>query len=325
MLSTHHEHSLAGYTHGANIMKIDHMRDQIDEITGIIYSQIFKMRSVIPLHMSLLIPRTSELKPTVVYFPGGGFTSADYEKFIEMRMALAHAGFVVASVEYRVVPHTFPAPVIDAKAAIRYLKKHAVHLGIDPKRIGVIGDSAGGWLAQMVATTAKEKEYEQGDFLNQTTDVQSVVSLYGISSLLNISDGFSEKLQKVHESPASTEALLVNGVAFKEFAGASIYECDDKALKASPIEHIKGKLPPFLIMHGSADTLVSPQQSAQLYNALKAQDSPAHYILVEGAEHGSAHWFQPKIIDCVVQWFNQTLAQTPNQPVYRPTDEHCCL
>lgn len=325
MFEFNEEKKLSGYAEGVKVIKIDQLEDQIDEVTGIIYSQIFKMRAVIPLHLSLLIPRTAELKPTVVYFPGGGFTSADYEKFIEMRMALAKAGFVVASVEYRVVPHVFPAPIIDAKAAIRYLKKHAAHLGIDPKRIGVIGDSAGGWLAQMVAMTPKEKAYEQGDFLNQSTEVQSVVSLYGISSLLNISDGFSEKLQKVHESPASTEALLVNGVAFSEFAGASIYECDDKALKASPIEYIKGEHPPFLIMHGSEDTTVSPQQSAQLYNALKAKDSPAHYILVEGAEHGSTHWFQPTIIDCVVTWFKQTLAQQPNQPMHQKIDPNNCL
>lgn len=310
---TSQQKTLAGYVSGTEVVSIGEMRDQIDEISGVIYSQIYKMRSVIPLHMSLLIPRTSELKPTIVYFPGGGFTSADYEKFIEMRMALAHAGFVVASVEYRVVPNTFPAPLIDAKAAVRYLRKHAGHLGIDPRRIGVIGDSAGGWLAQMVALTHKEKPYEQGDFLNQSTEVQSVVSMYGISSLLNISDGFSEKLQKVHESPASTEALLVNGVAFREFAGASIYECDEKALKASPMEYIGENQPPFLIMHGSADTIVSPQQSAQLYEALMMQGGNAEYVLVEGAEHGSGHWSQPVIIDRVVNWFKQTLAKESHQ------------
>lgn len=88
-------------------------------------------------------------------------------------MALANAGFVVASAEYRTVPDTFPAPVVDGKAAVRYLREHAAEYGIDPKRIGVLGDSAGGYLAQMVALTGGEKRFEQGDYLTQSSAVQS--------------------------------------------------------------------------------------------------------------------------------------------------------
>lgn len=59
--------------------------------------------------------------------------SSEHDKFIEMRMALAEAGFVVAAVEYRTIPDTFPAPVEDGKAAIRYLREHASNYGIDLK------------------------------------------------------------------------------------------------------------------------------------------------------------------------------------------------
>ncbi len=71
--------------------------------------------------------------------------------------------------------------------------------------------------------------------------------------------------------------------------------------------HISGHEPPFLIMHGSADTLVSPLQSAQLYKALKDKNDKVKYILVDGAEHGDISWFQPAVIDTVVAWFKQTL------------------
>ena len=67
-----------------------------------------------------------------------------------MRHALARAGFVVAAAEYRTVPVKFPALVEDGKAAVRYLRAHADEYGIDPERIGVIGDSAGGYLVQML-------------------------------------------------------------------------------------------------------------------------------------------------------------------------------
>ncbi|WP_169776381.1 alpha/beta hydrolase fold domain-containing protein, partial [Escherichia coli] len=79
-----------------------------------------------------------------------------------------------------------PAPVEDGKAAIRYLREHASNYGIDPQRIGVLGDSAGGWLAQMMGTTNGDKTFDKGDFLQQSSDVQAVATLYGISDLLNI-------------------------------------------------------------------------------------------------------------------------------------------
>lgn len=300
---------LPGDAPGAEVISVSNTRGQIDALNDVVYAQVKQTRAVRQLHMSLLVPRMQALKPAIIYFPGGGFSSADYNKFIEMRMALAEAGFVVAAAEYRVIPDTFPAPVVDGKAAVRYLREHASEYGIDPARIGVLGDSAGGWLSQMLGTTNDEKAFDKGDYLNQSSNVQAVVTLYGISNLLNIGEGFPADIQKVHQSPAVTEALLVNGAAFRDFAGAAITADPKKALAASPMGHLNGKKPPFLIMHGSADTLVSPEQSAQLYQALKKAGDPAEYVLVEGAEHGDIHWFQPEVIHRVVSWFTQTLGK----------------
>lgn len=142
-MATEHN-DLTGYREGAKVIQVKPTRNQIDAISGIVYSQITTARETRPLHMSLLVPRTDAPKPAIIYFPGGGFTSANHDKYIQMRMALAEAGFVVAAAEYRVVPDTFPAPVNDGKAAVRYLRQHAETYGIDPARIGVLGDSAGG-------------------------------------------------------------------------------------------------------------------------------------------------------------------------------------
>ncbi|GAB7202561.1 hypothetical protein OS12_40040 [Dickeya oryzae] len=225
---------LPGYTDGALVIQVKKTSEQIDAMSGIIYSQVKSTRAIRQLRMSLLIPRTQDLKPAIVYFPGGGFTSADYEKFSEMRMALAEAGFVVAAAEYRVVPDTFPAPVQDGKSAVRFLREHAAEYGIDPNRIGVLGDSAGGYLAQMLGTTNGDKQFEQGQFLNQSSDVQAVVTLYGLSNLLNIGEGFPENVQKVHQSPAVTEALLVNGTAFRDWPGATISSDPKKSAERQP-------------------------------------------------------------------------------------------
>lgn len=288
-------------------MKVEVTEHQIDEIGGVIYSQIQSRRSNRAMRMTLLVPRTAEKKPAIIYFPGGGFTTTDYEKFIEMRFALAKAGFVVAAAEYRVVPNKFPAILEDGKSAVRFLKAHADAYGIDASKIGVLGDSAGGYLTQMVAVTGNEKQFDKGDNLHVDSTVQAAATLYGISDLRNIGAGFDEAIQKVHQSPAVTEALLVNGVAFNEYPGASILSDSDKALAASSLGHIKKNLPPFLIMHGTEDKLVSPVQSEQLYEALKQNGNRVTYVKVEGAAHGDTVWFQKPIIDKVVTWFKDNL------------------
>lgn len=297
-----------GYVKGAEVIEVEVKHPfVIDCISGVYYSQIKSTHSSRAMRMTLLIPRTKEFKSAIVYVPGGGFSSAEYEKFSEMRYALARAGFVVVAVEYRVIPSVFPAPIVDAKSAIRYLREHYKEYTINPNSIGILGDSAGGYVAQMVAMSGKL--YNEGDFLSQSSEVQSAVSLYGISNLLNIGEGFSPEVLAVHRSPAVTEALLLNGVAFRDFAGASVMSDSKKALNASPMGHLEGKKPPLLLMHGDIDDLVSPIQSSQMYEALKKRNQPVEYVLVKNAQHGDIHWFQEPIISKVVQWFEKTLAK----------------
>lgn len=284
-------------------------RPRIDEVGEVIFHQVKRIDAVRGLRMTLLVPRTCDPKPAILYVPGGGFTSAAHRKFIEMRLALAQAGFVVAAAEYRVVPDVFPAPLEDGKAAVRYLRAHADEYGIDPDRIGVLGDSAGGWLAQMLAMTGDTSDHDRGDWLDMSAAVQAAVSLYGISDLRNIGAGFSEAIGEVHASTASTEALLVHGVAFGDFAGATIGSDPAKAMAASPIGYLSGHKPPMLLMHGSADDLVSPVQSAQMVAALREREADIDYVVVEGAGHGDDPWFQPALIEHVVAWFRKKLGK----------------
>lgn len=289
------------------VMQVTINNLQIDYIGDIVYSQIISTRANRQLKMSILVPRSNKPMPAIVYYPGGGFTSAVHDKYIQMRLALAQEGFVVAAVEYRTVPDKYPALVNDAKAAVRFLRAHAKQFNIDTKRIGVLGDSAGGYLSAMMGVTNGEQEFDVGEYLDQSSDVQAAVSIYGISNLLNIGEGFSEAVQKVHQSPAVTEALLVHGVAFADFVGASIFSDKQKALAASPINHVKTNMPAFLLMHGTNDKLVSIVQSEQLYKALLDKKNEVEFVVVEGAGHGDISWYQDEVINKVVSWFKQNL------------------
>lgn len=309
LVTTATAQDLMGQSPEAQVVDVPVVQGRIDAISGVVYSQVFERgRSVRGLKMTLFVPRTKEKKPAVLYFPGGGFTSADHEKFLEMRYALACAGYVVAACEYRAVPNKFPALLEDAKAAVRWMRAHASEFGVDANRIGLLGDSAGGYVVQMAGATNGEKNWDVGDFKEVSSDVQAVVSIYGISDLTTIGGGIGN--ENVHASAAVTEALLLNGPAFKDFAGASVNADPQKAKAASPIGHVDGTEPPFLLMHGSGDKVVSPLQSKKMFEVLQNKKVEAEYVLVRGAEHGDLPWYQPGVISRVVNFFDRHLKRT---------------
>ena len=309
LVTTATAQDLMGQSPEAQVVDVPVVQGRIDAISGVVYSQVFeRRRSVRGLKMTLFVPRTKEKKPAVLYFPGGGFTSADHEKFLEMRYALACAGYVVAACEYRAVPNKFPALLEDAKAAVRWMRAHASEFGVDANRIGLLGDSAGGYVVQMAGATNGEKNWDVGDFKEVSSDVQAVVSIYGISDLTTIGEGIGN--ENVHASAAVTEALLLNGPAFKDFAGASVNADPQNAKAASPIGHVDGTEPPFLLMHGSGDKVVSPLQSKKMFEALQNKKVEAEYVLVRGAEHGDLPWYQPGVISRVVNFFDRHLKRT---------------
>lgn len=309
LVTTATAQDLMGQSPEAQVIDVPVVQGRIDAISGIVYSQVFERgRSVRGLKMTLFVPRTKEKKPAVLYFPGGGFTSADHEKFLEMRYALARAGYAVAACEYRAVPNKFPALLEDAKAAVRWMRAHASEFGVDADRIGLLGDSAGGYVVQMAGATNGEKNWDVGDFKEVSSDVQAVVSIYGISDLTTIGEGIGN--ENVHASAAVTEALLLNGPAFKDFAGASVNADPQKAKAASPIGHVDGTEPPFLLMHGSGDKVVSPLQSKKMFEALQNKKVEAEYVLVRGAGHGDLPWSQPGVISRVVNFFDRHLKRT---------------
>lgn len=198
---------ITGNVMAQETMKVEIKNGMLKAVNGVVYKSIYTGKTSRQLTMNILEPDNNELKPVVVFYPGGGFMTANNDRFVEMRTALAKAGFVVVCAEYRTLPDMYPALVEDAKQAVRYVKTHAAELGADSTRVGVLGNSAGGYVAQMMGTTNGESMYDVGDFLNVSSDVKAVCTIFGISNLLNIGEGYNEDILKVHASPSSTESL----------------------------------------------------------------------------------------------------------------------
>ncbi|MBW1251715.1 alpha/beta hydrolase [Pantoea allii] len=258
------------------------------------------------LSMDVLKPYSPKPLPAVVFITGGGFIDAPKSKFIGQRVDISRAGYVVASINYRVVPTmVFPGLLEDAKTAVRFLRTNADKLGIDPSRIAVMGESAGGYLAAMVATTNGIKTFDTTEYSGQSSDVQAAIDLYGLSDLTTVGKDFSDEIIEAHKSPAIPEAMLVNGIPRQ--GGGSILSNPGKAKAANPITYISDKTPPFLLMHGDADNVVSPGQTGILHEALIAHGRDSTRYIVAGADHAGLMWYQPEITKIIINFLDTHL------------------
>ncbi|MDL2059908.1 alpha/beta hydrolase [Mesosutterella sp. AGMB02718] len=281
----------------------------INQISNVVYEQV-PMRGYpnVAMKMDILQPKSDKKLPAIVYVTGGGFINANKDNGIQLRMHLAEAGYVVASIQYRVAPTArFPQPLEDVKAAIRYLKAHAKQFGIDPERVGIVGGSAGGYLSAMAGTTSGTTAFDKGDNLNFSSEVKAAVDLYGLSDLTRIGDDHSERVKQAHKSAGSTEALWVNGSPVFGGRDGGILADKEAAEKANPIAYISKKSAPMLLMHGTKDTVVSPSQTDLLFQALQKKNIPSRRYLVEGAAHGGIYWNQKEVLDVITRFFDSYL------------------
>ncbi len=278
-------------------------------ISNVVYEQVpSRGYENVAMKMDVLKPVANEKRPAIVFITGGGFINANKDSNIQMRMALAEAGYVVASIEYRVAPTVvFPQPLEDVKAAIRYLKAHADQFNVNPNKIGVIGESAGGYLSAMAGTTSGLSQFDKGDNLEQDSRIQAAVDIYGLSDLTKVGDDFSAETKQLHKSAGATEALWVNGSPV--FGGKDGGTAADpvKTAAANPISYISAQTPPFLLMHGDKDTVVSPSQTDLLHQALRAHGIESTRYLVKGAQHGGIYWVQPEVTQIIIAFFDKHL------------------
>jgi acetyl esterase/lipase len=228
-----------------------------------------------PLLMDVFIPKHRNRAPTpaVLWIHGGGWERGDKNGNSGAQL-LANEGFVTASLFYRLSGDSpFPADIEDCKCAIRFLRANAAQYGIDSGRMGVAGASAGGHLAELVATADQSAGLEgNGGWPNISSRVQAASAYYGVS------DFTVGSMQFQHHT---------GQVVVKLFRGT---EKDKPELyrKASPIVYVSKDDPPLLIAHGEEDDLVPFDQSVRMAEAYRRAGLPVEFIAVKHAGHDFA-------------------------------------
>ncbi|GAB2622375.1 hypothetical protein Aab01nite_76290 [Paractinoplanes abujensis] len=228
--------------------------------------------------LDLYLPRrTGKPAPLIIWSHGSGWLSENGRDGADVVAAeLNPRGYAVAGVAIRSSTHAqFPGQLNDIKAAIRFLRANAARFHLDPARIGIMGESSGGWTAAMAAVTGT------GD---PASRVGAAVAFYPPTDFLRMDEAmlgdcrpFNEPfgLTGCHADARSPESRLL---------GHPIGERPDLVAKASPLSYVSPADPPILILHGRQDTLVPWQQGRLLYEA--AHD--ATLVLLPNGHH--AQW-----------------------------------
>jgi acetyl esterase/lipase len=251
----------------------------------------------VPLTMDIYYPtHVNEPMPAVVYVHGGGWYSGDKEtgKGKYDIAPLVNSGYVVASINYRLAPrYKFPAQIEDVKCAIRFLRANAPKYNIDSNNIGAYGDSAGGHLVSLLGVTGNSGIFESGENADESDSVQAVVDIYGPTDLpLNFENYNSLVLETIFNTTELDSEILKEG---------------------SPVNYVSSNSPPFLIIHGDKDDVVSLEQSQILFEKLATAGVPSQLLVVKNAGHlftpigGTVQPSRSEITRDIVDFFNTYL------------------
>lgn len=249
----------------------------------------------VPLHLQILRPYTrnepDKKLPCVVFVQGSAWFKQDVYAQIPMLARLAERGYVVAIVEYR---HSeiaaFPAQIMDAKNAIRFMRVHANEYNIDPDNIVISGDSSGGHTAMYAGILHTDNDIETNMFPGVSAEPIGIVNYYGSTSVM--SDD-SNPIQVLHCLPDSPEGMVMGHV--------NLNENPELKMKLSVECNIdeNTQVAPTIILHGSKDRLVNTEGSVKLYQKMKECGKDVKLYIIKGADHGGAEFWTRDIIDIV--------------------------
>lgn len=242
------------------------------------------------LRLDASIPEGDGPFPIAILIHGGGWGSGDKAAdFDTLSKPLTDSGIAWFSANYRLAPkHPWPACFDDVQSAIRWVKQNATSYSVDPKRIALIGYSAGGQLAALAAIRADE-----------STRVQAVV-------------GFAPAVELVADMKRRGEV----GVAIRNLLGLPD-KLDEAALtkiaSISPAEEIKPGLPPFFIVQGTADQSVRHVETLAFVERLKRVDVSSTLFEMKDAPHRISEWpkLSPDYAEKTAAWLKATLAAAP--------------
>jgi alpha-L-fucosidase 2 len=252
------------------------------------------------LLLDLHVPDGPGPFPAAILIHGGGFDGGS--KATNCRPLfepLANANFAWFSIDYRMAPEfRFPEAKEDVAAAIRWLKAHAREYHVDPAKIAIIGESAGGYLVNYQAT------HETPD-----TKVAAVVDFYGPSDYAKLALERRDHPERFNMK--SINGHFATGGSIRFFGAEGTDDAGlTKLREISPLFAVHKGMPPVLAIHGTKDDQVSYDQSTMFCDAIRKAGTACELITIEGGGHGMSGWKDPAMQHWkgeMIAWLEKTL------------------
>lgn len=261
-----------------------------DEI-GIEYipDVIYDHKDDIDLKLQIIRPtifnHPNKTFPCIVFVQGSAWMKQNVYRNVVNLSKLANLGYVCTIVEYR---HSgiakFPAQIIDAKNAIRFMMANAKEYHVDTNNIIIMGDSSGGHVSAITGMSANTTLFDE-PINDQPLNIKGIIDLYGAVEV-TLPYGFPSTLN--HQLPDSPEGMLM---------GYNIRENSKKAEIANAKTYVNETFVPILILHGTKDKTVFAQESVNLYQALKQANKEVTLYLVKNSDHGGAAFWKEEVIE----------------------------
>jgi acetyl esterase/lipase len=203
---------------------------------------------------NIAYPDGPSLKPAIISVHGGRWRAGNRADASSIKVAQwAEFGFFAISIDYRLVGGSpAPAPQLDLLCAIRWVHAHANEYNIDPERVYLIGQSAGGQMVSMIATAGEAGFPRVGGWEKARTDVRAVISVAATYELTGLSWGNLW-------TPISGDV-------------------NESRKHASPVNHVSASTKPILVIHSDDDKSVPVQQAADFVEKLKAAGVQHRYV-----------------------------------------------
>ena len=262
---------------------------------------LFSSAQGVDLLMTLILPKQPEESrrptPLIVFIQGSGWTFPKLGHELAQLSWYAQSGYAVATVTHRNANegHAFPAYLQDVKTAVRFMRAHAQEYAIDPERICLWGTSSGGNTALLIGLTADDPRYKTEEYAQESDGVSCIIDCFGPTDLKTMLD----------ENPDLRKESVFTGLLGTQ-------DEQDVMRNMSPLCLVEENkdYPPFLLIHGDADTLVPYAQSDAMYRLLHDKGYDARLIKVIGAPHEGSFWSR-RLHGLIMDYLHEKLGISP--------------
>lgn len=269
-------------------------------LRDITYTQTPAGRLLLNLYLP---PRATAPVPVVIYIHGGDWMYGN--RGDASGAFLTRYGMAVASIDYRLAPRNrFPAQAKDCRDALIFLHVNAAKYGLDPERIGILGESAGGHLAALTATAPDDPAFV-GHYRDKAAP--RVKALCAVSGPMDIA--YLGTLGDVAEALIGTHPI-------QHLLGGPVSEKAELAALASPIRHVTRDDPPTLLIYGDEDYVVLPILALDMHAGLVAAGVASELYAVPGVGHDMRGMYR-RTQDRIAGFFQRHLL---GYPTTRPVD-----